>query len=299
MEVVDGQLHELAPWLDWDGSDAGTKRNVLTEVMLAAIDAVGVDAAVLFPIEDQQWAEEVSSREPSRFAWVPMLTGGRGRGAIEPDASDLEQQLETTRSRPGVAAIRIAPCSSPAELERFDAGGYDRAFAACEHQQIPVYLPIWGHLELGPRIAASYPELNLILDHVGLRQPPAETPDDPPFQALPDVLALAQYPNVSVKLCGIQALSKEEFPYRDVWPRVRELIDAFGAERLHWASDISRFEGRVGFGVRLPGTEEHYAGKHTYAESLSFYRDTELLSETERELILGASVRRILGWPAS
>ena len=51
-----------------------------------------------------------------------------------------------------------------------------------------------------------------------------ETLDTPPFKALPELLALARHPNVAVKLCGAQALSREAFPFSDVWPRVREFV---------------------------------------------------------------------------
>jgi predicted TIM-barrel fold metal-dependent hydrolase len=290
MEIVDAQLHEPAPWLDWTSTDAGTKRDVQTEALLAGIDAVGVDAVVLFPVEDEAWAEELARREPSRFSWVPLVGG---RSAITPDADDLEEQLEQARARPGLVAVRIAALS---ELERLISGGYEHVLAACEQRQIPVFLPIWGHLRLVPAIAEAHPGLTLIIDHLGLRQPPQEAPDDPPFKALPDLLALARYPNVAVKLRGMPGLSKEAFPYRDVWLRVRELVAAFGAERLLWASDISRYQGRVGWHLRPPVTGD---GQHTYAQSLALYRDTELLSQAEKELILGGAARRLLRWPSS
>jgi hypothetical protein len=53
-------------------------------------------------------------------------------------------------------------------------------------------------------------------------------------------------------------LADEPYPFHDVWAPVRELVDAFGADRLLWASDIGRFRGRVGWHVRVPGTETHY-----------------------------------------
>jgi predicted TIM-barrel fold metal-dependent hydrolase len=303
VEIVDAQLHEPAPWLAWSTSDVGTRRDVLTETLMTSMDAVGVDAAVLFPVEDPAWAQERAGREPHRFAWVPMLTGGdptgHGRDAIKPDAPDLEEQIERAWARPGVVAIRIVPAVWPQEVARAKAGGYERAFAACEKQGIPVFLMVTGQLDLVATIAAAHPDLTLIVDHLGVPQPPAETPDTPPFQKLPELLALARYDNVAVKLCGVQALSEGAYPFEDVWPQVRELVAAFGADRLLWASDIGRFRGRVGWHVRVPGTERHYPGKHTYAESLSFYRDTQLLEPQEQELILGGTVRQLLRWPVA
>ena len=158
---------------------------------------------------------------------------------------------------------------------------------------------ISGHLDRVGPLAARYPKLTLVVDHLGLAQPPLEAPDSPPFARLPGLLELAAHPNVAVKLCGAPSLSLEPYPFEDVWAPVREIVDAFGADRLMWASDISRFQGRVGWALRVPGADGHYTGKHTYAESLALFRDTGLLSQNEREQVLGGTVRRILEWPAN
>ena len=61
----------------------------------------------------------------------------------------------------------------------------------------------------------------------------------------PKLLDLARFANVHVKLCGLPALSKEAFPYRDAWPALRAITDAFGADRLMWASDTTRFGVKI------------------------------------------------------
>ena len=50
-------------------------------------------------------------------------------------------------------------------------------------------------------------------------------------------------------------LSKEPYPFADVWVPIRSVLDAFGAERVMWASDISRFAGRIGWRTRYPRPE--------------------------------------------
>jgi predicted TIM-barrel fold metal-dependent hydrolase len=74
-----------------------------------------------------------------------------------------------------------------------------------------VFLFITGWLPLAARIAEHFPGLTLILDHLGLRQPPLDTADDPPFAKLPQLLDLARFANVHVKLCGLPALSQGAF----------------------------------------------------------------------------------------
>src|SRR5262249_6555085 len=142
-----------------------------------------------------------------------------------------------------------------------------------------------------------HPDLTLIIDHVGLRQPPLDEPDSPPFKSLPDLLALARFPNVAVKLCGLPSLSSEPFPFRDVVPHLRSIVDAFGAERVLWASDITRFAGRIGLSRwELPEATGEYRGKHTYDQSVNFIRCCSELTEDEKEAILGGTAHRLLHW---
>jgi L-fuconolactonase len=182
-------------------------------------------------------------------------------------------------------------------VRRLEAGIWDPLLAACEKHRVPVFLFITGWLPQATRIAERFPDLTLIIDHLGLRQPPLDTPEQPPFKSLPDLLGLARFPNVFVKLCGLPALSAQPYPYADVAPQLRAICDAFGAERLMWASDTSRFFGRIGIGrFQNPVTLGDYPGKHRYADSFHFIRDSDVLTATEKEAILGGTVRRVLGW---
>lgn len=56
-----------------------------------------------------------------------------------------------------------------------------------------------------------------------------------------------------VKLSGYVKFSHEQYPYRDTWPYVRALIDAFGLDACVWASDwpFLRAPERVDYGPLL------------------------------------------------
>ena len=302
MEIVDMQLHEPGPMLDWEGASAETRRNAMTEVLYEMTDAIGVDAVALHPVEDTAWALQMSQADPSRWGSIPMITGGDPDGlgacAIKPDAPDLEDQIAEAAQTPGIVGLRFVPSPKffPEEFEKFKAGGYDRGFAACQANDISALVMISGHAEeMGP-IAERFPDLQLIVDHIGLSQRPMEMPDEPQWQKLPDVLALAKYPNVSLKLSNPVGLSDDDYPYPDLWPYMHQLLAAYGAERLAWASDIGRFRGRIGWNIRLP--QEPFVGKHNYMESLAFFLYTNELSASEKEQILGKSARRMLKWAA-
>ena len=111
--------------------------------------------------------------------------------------------------------------------------------------------------------------------------------DPDPFEKWPALLGLAPFPNVAVKFCGAQLLSSEPYPHRDVWPRLHEVLDAFGVDRLMWASDFTR--------LRMVPPGDPWRG--TYAEALGFVRDSGELSDDELEALLGGTARRLLSWP--
>jgi predicted TIM-barrel fold metal-dependent hydrolase len=86
------------------------------------------------------------------------------------------------------------------------------------------------------------PGLRLLIAHLGQPRAVAAAPEpSAAAAALAEVTALAAYPNVHVKLSGFYALSVPgyAYPHRAAWPYVAALADAFGSERLLWASDFS------------------------------------------------------------
>jgi predicted TIM-barrel fold metal-dependent hydrolase len=115
----------------------------------------------------------------------------------------------------------------------------DGTFAAAERHDMPVFLYITGALPFAEPIVRRYPNLRIVIDHMGLPQPHVAVRDDAPFGRLDELLGLAQYANVFVKLSGAPALSLAGYPYDDVWPFLHQILDKFSVERVFWASDIS------------------------------------------------------------
>lgn len=291
MRIIDAQIHEPAPFTDWTGESKEMGHRVLTELSLAWLNAAGIDGVVLFP-GDPSWAPWAAEACPDRMAYVPHIT---------PDEPDIDGAVRAAKQRHGKGQVGLrAILGHPMDgrqVKRLEAGDWNPIFAACEKHQVPLFMFITRWLNRAAEVAARYPKMTLIIDHIGLPQPPLD-PDDQPFKALPEFLALAKHPNVHVKLCGLPSMSKEAYPYRDVAPHLRAIVDAFGADRLMWGSDTTRFHGRIGLGrYQLPGTEKPYRGRHSYAEALMFIRESDVLSTAEKEAILGGTLMRVLGWP--
>jgi predicted TIM-barrel fold metal-dependent hydrolase len=246
------------------------------------MDAVGVDAAVLslppgyrteiapgIPRFDNSYAEEAAVRYPGRFASVSRF---------DPRDPDIDALMSRSLTRPGTVGTRVT-VFGPEQHQRFGTGFYDPVFAAAARHGVPLMLATLGYPERAGTVATRFPGLSVIVDHFGLPQQPMGCDPDP-FERLPHLLALAELPNVSVKFGAAPALSLEPYPYRDVWPALHKVIDAFGPERLMWASDVTRVRPH-----------------HNYAEALGYLLQTDELSTGDKELILGQSLRRILNWP--
>jgi L-fuconolactonase len=289
--IIDAQLHDPAPWLDWSLQDVDAKLDLLTEIAFAYLDALGIAGAVLF---SETWGERASRKHPNRFAWVPH---------VSPHVSDVAAFVAEAKKKQsdGLLALRAVfgwPLDGT-EAARVERGDWDIVFDACENQGVPLFMFATRYLSLATEIVDRHSHLQFVLDHIGLPQPPLDTIDEPPFNDLPQVLALAERPNVAMKLCGLPSLSREAYPFSDVVPQLKQIVNAFGADRIMWASDISRFYGRIGL-TRSVNKDAlgDYPGKHTYSESLDFILRCHELSGDEKAAILGGTVRKLFGWPA-
>lgn len=288
-EIVDAQVHlftepsERYPWdppVLADPSLAAMRERFIAhapgaspEAMLALMDAQGVQGAlVVAPAiygDDLRYSRDAYAAHPDRFRVVGRVD------SASPDVEDAVAQLGTD---PGVVGIRLN-LWAPAAAERLLAGGDDRLLRGAAKAGLRVCVNAPGRFDLVDRIARTHAGLPLIVDHVGLFHVGMLDPDyGDTFTGLDGLLALAGYEHVSVKLTSLPLLSREPYPHADIWPHVHRVIEAFGPERLMWGSDQTVFD-------------------HDYGETVDVIRATDELSASEKVMILGASLRRIWGWP--
>jgi L-fuconolactonase len=286
--VIDGQLHEFGPRSGSAMNDAGVRRRLMAETTMAAMAAVGVDAALLHPT-DVLWARELVHELPNNFVAIPT---------VWPALGDVRGQVLTAYNETGVMGVRVAPGypRSGEGLRDLGSGAWEPAFDACEKLDFPVFVFISGNLQLLRPVLDAHPQLRVVVDHLGMRQPPTDVRDEPPLRDLPHLLDLASYPNVYIKLCGLPSLSAEPFPFTDMWPALLSIVEKFGAERAFWASDISRFQGRIAWGPPDRRGIQQYPGKHTYDESLRFIKDNRQLQAAQKSLLLGGTLTTLLNW---
>jgi len=265
MEIVDAQVHANQRGLDQS---------------LAIMDALGVTAAIIdvWPPEritlpngvnryKYTFAEEAVSRFPDRFAYVVRF---------DPYDREVEEQIAQVRQASGRLCIRIA---SGLDLKAFPAGAHEHILSAAAKYDVPVMIYAGNEHATLTRYVETFDRVQFIVDHVGMAVGLGGVPDQ--MEATIDrLIAYSKYPNVAVKWGHAPRLSHQEFPYRDLLAQLGRVIDAFEARRLMWASDYTV-------------TVDH----HTYGESLFCLRCCDLLSETDKEWILGRSAREVLRWP--
>lgn len=188
-----------------------------------------------------------------------------GIAIVDPAGEKPDAQMRELADQ-GVRGFRISP-SGPVETW-LDGDGYERMFRAGADQNLAL-CPLIGTdaLPALEKRCAQFPDTPIIIDHLcRIGAPPPIT--DAQVDALCD---MAQYPKVMVKVSAFYALGQKKPPYLDLADLIRRVYEAFGAERLMWASD-SPFQVQ---------------GEHTYAASVALVRDhLDFLSEADREQIL-------------
>ena len=275
MPTIDAQVHAYErnhPGRPWAAVLQGPPE-VTGDQMVAAMDAVGVDGAILVsPFAmyrfDASYATEVRNQHPGRFGLVKP---------VDPSDPAVADTIADWAATPGAVGIRIM-LNNYASTDPADPG-LARVLAAAARHTLPVNVLAWGRVDQAREMAARNPDTQLVIDHLGLQQPFEPPPPAEPFADLPSVLALAAQPNVAIKITGACTLSHEPFPYRDIWEPLGRIFDAFGLDRCLWGTDWTRAVGL------LP-----------YAQGVEAFRVTDRLSASDRATLMGGTLTRIYNW---
>jgi predicted TIM-barrel fold metal-dependent hydrolase len=241
--------------------------------MVAAMDAVGVDAAIIVSTfnlyrYDPSYALEVYRAYPQRFRVVKPID------VTDPAIDEVVAEWAKTKAAVGVRImLRDELPSDPADTR------VNRAFAAAGKHGLPVNFLCWGRLDHGTELVRRNPDTVIVIDHLGLLQPNEPPPLAEPWADLPKLLALAAYPNVRVKISGACTLSREPSPYSDIWDPVLKIIDACGIDRCMWGTDWTRTSGML-----------------TYEQGVRPFRETRRLSDSDRAKLMGGTLEKVYNW---
>ena len=275
MLTIDAQVHAYErdhPARPWAGVLHGPAE-VTGEDMVAAMDAAGVDGALLVsPFTmyqyDASYAIAVHAAHPGRFGLIKP---------VDPSDPAVADTIAAWASTEGTVAIRIM-LNRDVSTDAADPG-INRVLAAARQHSLPVNLLGWGRLEQVALLAAGNPGTRLVIDHLGLQQPFEPPVPAEPFADLPKLLALAAYDNVVLKISGAGTLSHEAFPYNDLWDPLRRIFDAFGFDRCMWGTDWTRAVGFL-----------------TYEQGVEAFRASNNLSAGEKTALMGGTLQRVYDW---
>jgi L-fuconolactonase len=183
----------------------------------------------------------------------------------------------------GVKAFRLRlldPWQSPFPESHPILKAYE--FAAKERLVIcPLINPDWLP-QLG-LLSERHPATAVAIDHIGRigvdgfgKVPPV--PGTIKAEDVANLVKLARYPMVHVKVSAFYALGKRTPPYDDMIPLIKDLLKAYGPERLMWGSDCPY--------QLAPG--------HSYKASIALIRDRlDGVSEGDREWLLRKTAERV------
>ena len=275
--TIDCQVHAYqrnTPERPWVGFLTGPEE-VTGDDMVAAMDAVGVDGAILispFAIYgyDASYALEVYAQHPTKFGLVRPF---------DPNSETIDADVEQWTSTPGVVGCRNHAGKQrlrggPPRAER-DPGGRRARRRAGEHH---------GGGEAAPCCVnwpSRTPTRRSSSTTWGMAQPFDPPPPDEPFADLPNVLSCAELDNVAIKISGAGTLSHAGFPYPDIWEPVHRIFDAFGLERCLWGdgldarrqpADLRAGRGGVpadghAVGLGPGGADGRHAGEHLQVDA--------------------------------
>src|SRR5258706_7430815 len=275
MTIIDSQVHAYEantskrPWQ----SVPNWPDHVTGDEMVAAMDQVGVDGAIFISAfsmyrYDASYAVEVQRAHPGRIAIVKP---------VDPDDPDVADVVADWKNTPGTVGIRIM-LTKEAKREPDDPG-LDRIARAAVHHDFPVNILCWDNLDAGTALIDRHPDTRFIIDHLGIMQPRVPPAPPQPWTDLSKVLELARRPNAVIKVSGACTLSREPYPFPDIWDPLARVFDAWGLDRCLWGTDWPR-----AFAV------------FNYQQAVESFLKTGRLSDSERAMLMGGACAKAYGW---
>ena len=273
--IVDAQVHlwkaESADWHWVPGMTPQLPEPMTIERLVPMMYEAGVDRVVVvppsWPGDRNDYALEAAQRYPNRFHVM-------GRIPLQnPQSAAL---LPAWKEQPGMLGIRLLFTGAFAPW--LSDGTADWIWPAAEKAKLPIMFFAPGLVSKFGPIAERYPQLTLIIDHMGLTGAMAKDNSVP--AAIDQAVALAKYPNVSIKMSGSPGVSLEPYPFRDVAVHLHRVFDAYGPQRCYWGTDMTNSFAKASYRQRVTH----------FTEELSF------LSESDKDWVMGRAILARLNW---
>jgi len=240
-------------------------RDAAPETLLELMKANGVSRTVIIQVihyrYDNSYLASVLKKYPGTFLGVCRVD------PLDPAAPEHLSR----HTAEGFRGVRLSPAAN-ATGDWFRGPLMPPLWKRCHELKVPmtVLAPIGRMPEVGALLEKT-PDLTVVIDHM------ADCPVDQPAE-LEKLIALKRYPNLFVKVSHCWSLSKQAYPWLDAQEHVKRLHQAFGPQRLMWATD-------------WPIVEQSHA---TYAQALTLVRDDmKFLNDEDRRWMLNKTIERV------
>jgi predicted TIM-barrel fold metal-dependent hydrolase len=237
--------------------------------LLKCMDGAGVDYAIVVHPEpyqdDHRYLEYCLKVGKGRLKGTCLFFAGRKDAAVNMKQLARKQPIVALRIH-AYAPERLPPFGKP-ELRQLWKQAADLGLAVQLHLE-PRYAPSFEAL------IKEFSKTRVLIDHLGR-----------PFQGSPKeyaaVVRWSRFPNTVMKLSAIP--SNKTYPHRKIQPVIKQLTDAFGAERLMYGG---------GFGAEATGKSYKAAREQTRALIAH-------LSAADQAKVLGGTAAKIIGFTKS
>lgn len=193
---------------------------------------------------------------------------------LDPAAPESVVKLERLATGYNVRGLRMEPTRTSDPV--FDHPGARHLWAAAERLNVVICAHIHRpFIDQLATLLSAYPDVPVVLDHAAY--PRASEGVD--SETVTQVVELARFPQLNVKLTFAVTGSDEDYPFGDMQPILWKLIRAFGPERCMWGSDFP--------------CELWLKDKATYQSHLSLFTEALGLSAAEQRSILETTPLRV------
>jgi predicted TIM-barrel fold metal-dependent hydrolase len=277
MNIVDSQIHLWGadtperPWNTATGSVMHGPAEFTSASALAAMDAAGVDAAMIVPPsfegDRNDVALEAVHKHPTRF---------RAHGRFDMAAADARETISTGLLDSGLRGVRLTFNGLAARWIQDDTLEWLWDFASEQGIAISLH-PRGEQLQMLGPICDRHPRLKLSIDNLAAGVP--DTGFDT-MERINQLEPLASRPNIAIKTGAFPVSFPTTYSPAVVRRVVDDLLSWYGPDRIFWGSDFTRYP-----------TED-------YADTLEvFLAGIAHLSPREQSLIMGEALREWFDWP--
>jgi L-fuconolactonase len=279
--VIDAHMHV---WSDdrvrfpfahpYDPKFVAPKIPASLALLLEEMDQHGITHCVLVQTISHGWDNRYLGHclkaDPKRF---------RGQGLIDPTDPQVAKNLELAMRQHGLAGVRFSPMYYQGKDDWLNARASDALWEKA--QELGAVFNFFIAAEQLPKLedmVRRHPKVKVVIDHLARVDLEANDSD----AQIKNLLALARYPNVWVKVSELSILSpSKKYPYRDTYPLVKKVYDAFGPDRLLW-------------GTGFPGATRAQADRPSLEQELALIqKHIPFFTAEDRGKILGRNAAKV------